>query len=400
MEQVRKTAAVPSRKKDLREKKAYRRLLWGMLFLELLLGKIQEKAHTAMGQEPPEEAPDSREGVMRWPADWAGRDSLEVTLESCLRLAFSEPYNELSGAVRRAEWVSSDSLLKEASAVMGDYYAGRIDGETTGHMARAYCCYYLEGRIAGKIDDLVTGEDGARRDEALHRENMMRELLEIYEYFSRANVRKAVEANNTEGRKMVEECGLSWAGTTYYHARFYHACGQMQEMLRGICAELADDYGLDAPDFDRTEEESRFRLDGGLSFHGVFEWVQKQNNYPPDQYGMREKTRRPPEYFFYLYRNCCSDREDRGLKRLSKALKKAALEEIPGEMLWRFFSVTGGRDYHNGLSYLPGQEGPEEDISLREAAMYFLETFRLYRVCGCVEILCAGAAEPSSDHGS
>ena len=398
MEQIKETAAVPSRKKDLREKRQYRNILWGMLFLELLLGKLQEKTHRDMGGEMPEyEGFCGGEGVMRWPCDWAGRDSLELTIESYLRIALSESYDRISGDVRRAQWCSSDSLLKEASRVMADFYGGLIDRETTGHMARAYCCYYLEGRIAGKIEDLV---ENTEDDAALHREHMMRELLEIYEYFSRANVRRAVEANNREGRRMVEESGLSWAGTTYYNARFYFTCERMQEMLRNICAELADENGLDAPDFDRTEKESRFRLDGGLSFHGVFEWVQKQNNYPPDQYGMRDKARRPPGSFFYLYRNCCSDREEKRIRRLSGMLKKAALKETSAKTVWRTFCVTGGRDYHNGMSYLLGEPVTEEDGILFETTMHFLETFRLYRVSGCVELLHAGAAMPRPDEAA
>ncbi len=382
---LREVTGIPSRKRDFREQKRYRKLLWGMLFLELLLRKIQEKTLPEAGGEQKDETAGER--VVRWPVDWEGRDSLEVTIESCIRIAFSESYDLISGDVRRAGWCSSASLLKEASGVMADFYAGRLDEEMTGHMSRAYCTYYIEGKAEGKIAGLA-GEPQA--EEELRRKELMEVLLEVYEYFSRANVRRAVAANNEEGRRLVEESGLSWAGTTYYNARYFHVCERMNAALQGICADLAADYGLEEPDFDEVERHSRFRLDGGLSFHGVFEWVQKQDNYPPDQYGMKDKSCRPPWQFVYLYRNCCSQGEKRGIECLGRKLRETASREMSGRKIWRTFSVTGGREYHNGMSYLPDELPMDRDPDLIAEAARFLINFKLYRVSGCVEMLQAG----------
>ena len=44
----------------------------------------------------------------------------------------------------------------------------------------------------------------------------------LYEYFCRVNARKSVSRNEREGRRLIEECGLTWAGTTYYNSRYYY----------------------------------------------------------------------------------------------------------------------------------------------------------------------------------
>ena len=50
--------------------------------------------------------------------------------------------------------------------------------------------------------------------------------------------------------------------------------------------------------------------------------------------------------------------------------------------------IQDGREYHNGMSYLlEGSLADEQDEKMYEAALLFLQNFRLYRVDGCVEFL-------------
>ncbi len=56
--------------------------------------------------------------------------------------------------------------------------------------------------------------------------------------------------------------------------------------------------------------------------------------------------------------------------------------------LWRHYTIQDGREYHNGMSYLlEGSLADEQDEKMYEAALLFLQNFRLYRVDGCVEFL-------------
>ena len=58
-----------------------------------------------------------------------------------------------------------------------------------------------------------------------------------------------------------------------------------------------------------------------------------------------------------------------------------------GSGLWRSFTLGGGRDYRNGMSYLLEGSLMEEEEETYGMAMGFLQNFRLYRILGCVEYL-------------
>ena len=216
-------------------------------------------------------------------------------------------------------------------------------------------------------------------------------LTEVYEYFARANARQAVQMNRREGRRLVEGSGLTWAGTTYYNADYYFEHKKVDELLQKITQEAAMELEIPCVDFEGAKKKNRFYLDGGISYHGVFTWMQMQNNFPSGQYGLRSLKKEPPENFIYLYRNGCCEAEKKGIRRLEMRLRNLAAGRNYGNELWRSYCTCSGNAYHNGRSYLlDWKRNSGEEEELYGKAMDFLDTFRLYRISGCVEILSVG----------
>lgn len=378
-DKLREIAKIPLKKKRLPEQRKYQRHLWNMLFVELLLQKMQEKEQRevcfegSIKKQQGEHIPcqltvqrsQTEETVPLYRDKDGGRDSLELSLYCFESILWSQDYSGVAGNVRRTGMLALNRLVYEAGNIMQAYYAGQLDDTFLRVIYRQYCITH-----------------GAER-KSLHG------LGEVYECFARANARKAVQTNRNEGRKLIEECGLTWAGTTYYNSDYFYLYRKVRRHLQEITEEAALELDVPEVDFARVEQESRFCLDGGLSFHGVFEWIQMQNNYPSGQYGFRNLKLIPPENFIYIYRNGYSCSEEKGIKHLISKMKKYISEQEYENPLWRFLAVTDGNEYHNGGSYLLEPETDQEKIGCKQV-MDFLANFRLYRIHGCVEILLWG----------
>ncbi len=302
------------------------------------------------------------------------RDTLELSAIWEDEIVFSENYDDISENVRRVgEW-NTETVYEIANETMQKYYEAVFDAMTVQDL---FCSCYLKC-IAQKEYSDVYGQ------------TKLEVLAKIYEYFSRANARKSVSQNEAEGRRFVEDCGLSWAGTTYYNSHYYYACEKMQKSFRMLCDEICDEWGMRGLDFIKIEAESRFCPVGGMEFHGVFVWAQMKDNYPCNQYGLKKQDMEPPQNFVYLYRNHLKEAQQEAVARLGIQLK-THMEEASGHRkrrLWRSFLLAGDRDYHNGMSYL--LEGRLQDVKDEQMyceALCFLENFRLYRAGGCVEYL-------------
>ncbi|MDD6058459.1 MAG: hypothetical protein PUB98_09430 [Clostridiales bacterium] len=385
-ERLKRSERIEPKRKGIPERQQYRRHLWNMLFLEFLIGKLQERdfwdmeadlevradveiiqgAEAGIGvgikiEAQPvarrKETYKSRERKLLSGSHGAfppmGRDTLELSLFCFENMLCSENYMILAACVKRTESLIADRLFCEARRIMEDYYGGGVDLVTLEVIYRQYCLFG--------------------------------ELSAVYECFARENARRAVLKNREEGKMLVEESGLSWAGTTYYNAAYYRQCQKVAERLREITLETAGERSIPAFDFEEAEEQSRFYADGGLTFHGVFEWLQRQNNFPAMHYGFQDKTKEPPECFLYLYRNGYDVWEEQGVFRLKEKLTEMFDGMACEEKLEKSFRISGGTDYHNGESYLL-----QEEEGFRGQIMDFLRNFRLFRVCGCVELLFAG----------
>lgn len=360
------------------ERDSYRKhKQWTIQFLDLLLREFEDgkgdspSSRPSQGQDGEETEEDCRivrGGEGEIPAGW---DSLEISDEE-EPVLLSEPYQDIIDSVKCVGNWKADILYKIADAVMKDYYNGAFDERAVGDLFCA--CYQKCVEKNPKI---------AASDELQH------EILKtLYEYFSRVNARWSVAKNEREGRVLVEQSGLGWAGTTYYNSAYYYVCEQMQWLFRRLCDHIAVERKLRGVPFARMEQQTQFVRVGGLSFHGVFVWMQQKDNHPANQYGMKELERIPPERFIYLYRNHFVKEEERGIRMLERQMHEEQAKQE--NSLWRSFTLGEGREYHNGMSYL--LEGSLLDAkadAVYGAAMGFLQNFRLYRRAGCVEFLSA-----------
>lgn len=304
------------------------------------------------------------------------RDTLEISAVWEDEIFLSENYNDISAIVRRVgEW-NTEAVYEIANETMQKYYEDIFDESTVGDL---FCSCYLKCIAKKEYSDA-------------YGETKLEMLGKIYEYFCRANARKSVAQNEAEGRTLVEQCGLSWSGTTYYNSKYYYACRKMQKNFCMLCDEICDEWGMHGLQFEEIESHSRFRPVGGMKFHGVFVWTQMKDNYPCNQYGFKNQCKEPPQHFVYLYRNHLKEEEYKAIEQLGMRLKESVeVSVLPKERrLWRSFLLSGDRDYHNGMSYLlEGRLQDAQDEKLYCDAMNFLENFRLYRLSGCVEYLYA-----------
>lgn len=361
---------------------------WCMRFLEVLVHEFEEEEHRKKGDTKHHSVGENEErkeeennefdrrivikGEQSVPADW---DSFEMTRDFTEPILESERYEDIIDQVQSVGNWQANVLYKIARAIMQDYYAKALSMHAVGELFLG--CY----RKCVEKNKQTT----------VSRKKKEEILAALYEFFSRVNARKSVAENEREGRELVEKCGLSWAGTTYYASEYYYTCEKIQRLFQKKCREIARKEQLAEVSFDRIERQTQFLHVGGVSFHSVFVWVQQKDNHPGNQYGMRELGRVPPKHFIYLYRNHFFEREENGICLLEKRMKRGAEK---GKYLWRSFTLEDGRDYHNGMSYLlEGNITDERDETIYGDAMGFLQNFILYRVSGCIEFLFVGKDE-------
>lgn len=387
---VEKAHEIPSRKKSLREKKRFQKSIWGSLFLEILLIKIWEKELREVkiekagetvfdGSRTEEEVPKKLRlettGVVS-PKErhnpWKYMDCLEITFASLDIPALCANYNDIIKALKYASGFYYHQMFRESYESMKEYYEGKIGRREVEEALREYCSSFLS--IAENTQVLKSGLPGVLRD--------------AYECFTRANTRNAVVQNNREGKMLVEQCGLDWSGTTYYNSYYYKVCKQVQKLFQDICQELSEEYGVAEIDFEEIEKSKKFSLDGGFSYHGVWVWKQKQNNYPCGQYGLRDEALEPPENFIFLYRNCYEQAEENRVGQLQEKLLELVSQKAAKEQKLKIYTVSGGSEYHNGMSYLLDDDKTwEQDGMTGQDIRSFLMNFKLFRVSGCMEIL-------------
>lgn len=387
-EKVNAVFGLPAGRKQQKQKKKEKRKQWSIQFLEFLLREMEDEKEQI--KECPVEVADMgadgdceiivREMDERMVTGSGiplqqGEDSLVLSRERGNQVLTSELYEDIVDHVKQVGNWKANVLYKIANEIMQNYYEGVFADEAVGELFRG--CY------------IKCVEEKARKD--AEEEKRYEILWDIYEYFCRANARKSVAQNEREGRRLVEKCGLSWAGTTYYNAEYYFSCKKIQKLFQSICNELSAEHGLAGIPFSDLEKQNQFYLSGGLTFHGVFVWIQQKDNYPSNQYGMKEEGKEPPECFVYLYRNHFEKAESTGIRFLEEEMRNMTEAKDGGAQIWRSYMVGGGREYHNGMSYLlEGSLMDETEEEMYGAAMGFLQNFKLYRVSGCVEFLRAG----------
>ena len=102
----------------------------------------------------------------------------------------------------------------------------------------------------------------------------------------------------------MEHNGVSPNGSIYYNADWYYACEKMQELFRDTADELADEYGVEHVDYKYVEENTRFTLDGGITYNGVWSAdVWQRNVQEVVNIGMIDENMAPPRGFVYCSSN-------------------------------------------------------------------------------------------------
>ena len=81
-----------------------------------------------------------------------------------------------------------------------------------------------------------------------------------------------------------------------------------------------------------------------MTFHGVFGWVQQKDNYPVNQYGLKNPGIEPPHHFVYLYRNHYSEAE-RPCVQFLETLMREQTACAQRKELWRHYTIQDGREY-------------------------------------------------------
>lgn len=387
-DKIKKIARIPAKKKEFREREHYRRIFWGTVFLEILLQKIKEKEFLEVGEvyhprelqlevnsTATEETAQTGSGSRSWYQDvriilentivWASGDVLQLSIPAFALPQISEDYSPFMAAVQNLRIISQNEWFAESCDILKRYYQGCAAKMEVGLFFLSMCRMSIENQqeAGGDIRQI---------------------LVRLYEYFARANAQNAVEKNNEEGKKIAKAGGLSWAGCSYYNAVCYYQYKEIAELLQENCSRAATEFGILQISYAQVEEETRFRWSGGITYHSVWVWAQMQNNYPCDGYGLRDETLEPPVNFMYFYRDYFSEGQYGAVTSIEHEMEARMQESAESKGQCWSYTVAGGNDYHNGLSYFFDEKKPESDW---KGKMDFLANFKLYRTAGCLEVL-------------
>ena len=225
------------------------------------------------------------------------KDCVKFSLDSYTISPDADNYEDIRNMLKAQSGgkISSigNKMFYETYEIMSDYYSGKLTREEVKNIFKEY--FYHTCNISADTD--VSSASGSQN----YLKNYATSYLAgLYEYFSRANTRNACAQNMLEGRALMESNGLNWNGTYYYNSDWYYACEEMQKMFRETANELADEIGADHVDFEYVERNTRFTLDGGITFNGVWDSMEWQINYDRGTGGsFLDKDMVPPKGFVY-----------------------------------------------------------------------------------------------------
>lgn len=303
-------------------------------------------------------------------------DCVEISLEKIEVPAGSDNYNDIRAQMQAISLVPGDRMFYETMDVMSDYYGGKLTQEEVKNIYKEYC-YHMFG----------TAEQAQH---PYRKEQIGRALSEMYEYFSRANTRAANNQNYAEAKEIVDANGMNMSGTTYYNSDYYYACKEMQELFWEISDELAEEYGTNKVDFAAVEKNTRFTLDGGITYNGVWSWNSWQNN----SNGMEktsyltEDAAEPPRGFRYFTGLWVPNGAK--LKQLKAAISDLDKNMNHAKTMLLAATVFGGKMNDESLLFeqknmdRPGETADEE---LYGKATDFLKKFHIRYWGDRVEIL-------------
>lgn len=205
------------------------------------------------------------------------KDCVELSLESYTVPTTADNYEEIKNMLKTqsgGKIISpGNRFFSETYDIMRDYYDGKITCAEVKNIFKEYV-YHAFGRTEETQDNVETADDAKVVGTSMSNYEKQRFtgwLSGLYEYFSRANTRNACTQNMQEGKALMEENGINWNGTYYYNSDWYYACEEMQKLFQETANELTEEYGAEQVDFTYVEQHTRFTLDGGITYNGVWD---------------------------------------------------------------------------------------------------------------------------------
>lgn len=307
------------------------------------------------------------------------KDCLQLSVDSYTIPIGSDTYEEIKNQLKKQ---SSDhmsfpgnQMFNESYAVMKDFYDGRLNRDEVKDIFKEYFYHFV---------GILSGQGTLQVSESYQKQTVTRNLAGLYEHFSRANTRNACAANNREGKELLESNGLSWSGSYYYNADWYWACEEMQELFRETADELADEYGAEHVDFDYVEKNTKFKLDGGITYNGVWNSVKWQQDARNSAGKYLDMDAVPPKGF--LYCSCAvSDIADNPSKAATAADRiKSAVDEANKKKKYTsllfLIALNSNADRTRSLLYDKKDETSSNDETkegLRQKTIGFLSNFHI-----------------------
>lgn len=256
---------------------------------------------------------DSRQYEQSVRRDWVTLSVREIHIEEGC-----STYEDIKASMKDIRFVNRNRLFYETSSIMESYYNGEMNKED------------LRQKIENYVQEFTGGVEKCKTPYAANQ--VKNTFSTLYEYFSRANVRCAVNKNNEEASSYWLNNGVKTEdmdsytklkSTVYYNADYYYKSEEMQEFFRDTFDEMADTYGVGEIDYEMIEKNTSFTLDGGLSFNGVWNWSQWQTNHSwmsaENSTSIIDNDFVPPRDFVYAYTNGVSKDNVDGLLKYAKS---------------------------------------------------------------------------------
>lgn len=256
------------------------------------------------------------------------QDTLQLSVRELDKAQICETYENLRIPLREMPAGCQNKLFDETYDIMRDYYNGKIDKEEVKEKIH----HYLE-EMVGMPQNCNT---------PFMKQRAGKVMASLYEHFSRANSRNAVAKNQQEEIDYMKKSGVKDAeldaystlkGSIYYNAEYYYACKDMQEFFKAVLDESAQDYGVSKVDYDYVEQNTRFTLDGGLSYNGVWNHNQYQGNHYWMDGAQGEKCIIdndfvPPRGLIYCFTDCI---HDENVERVEQFIREEKLNETDND---------------------------------------------------------------------
>ena len=220
------------------------------------------------------------------------RDSVEFKGISS-RVLVSENYNDILKVTKMPKSIFGDSfgyqMQKDIADCMNRYYAGEISDDDVKSFFKE-CC-----------SSMRVYHSQMRHTTGMNEEDNKQIVSEIYEMFAKENQRAARNANYEEGLEINKQYGPDkrqndWC---YYNADYYYQCENAHDLLRGVAADMAEEWELSEIDTDEIERSSKYTLDGGFDFNSGWNFTYRNQM---SRSSMADESYVPPRDFKFFYK--------------------------------------------------------------------------------------------------